>query len=90
MKISRILLAATWTAQACLDPIKYRADHVVSTYWRFIDIDLVPPLTVPEAAQVELKVFNTLGQLVTTLIDETRPAGSYRVSWDGNGYASGL
>jgi len=37
----------------------------------------------PEALRVELKVFNTLGQLVTTLADETRPAGAYRILWDG-------
>jgi hypothetical protein len=45
---------------------------------------------VPQAGRVQLKVFNILGQLVATLVDETRPAGAYRVAWDGNTVASGL
>jgi hypothetical protein len=45
---------------------------------------------VPEAARVELRVFNTLGQLVTTLVDETRPAGAYRVAWDGKDVSAGM
>ena len=36
----------------------------------------------PEAVQVELKVFNILGQEVATLLDAVRPAGAYRVQWD--------
>jgi subtilisin family serine protease len=44
----------------------------------------------PEAARVELKVFNTLGQLVTTLVSETRPAGSYTAMWDGKDVAAGM
>jgi parallel beta-helix repeat protein len=37
---------------------------------------------IPEVTRVELKVFNILGQEVTTLVDEVRPAGSYHVFWD--------
>jgi hypothetical protein len=44
----------------------------------------------PKAMRVEVRVFNTLGQLVTTLVDEHRAAGSYRVSFDGSRLASGL
>jgi hypothetical protein len=49
----------------------------------------------PEATRVELKIFNTMGQLVATLADEVRPAGAYTLSWNGqsqNGasVASGL
>jgi hypothetical protein len=32
---------------------------------------------------VEITVFNVLGQEVTTLVDETRPAGAYETTWDG-------
>ena len=43
----------------------------------------------PENAPVELKIFNTLGQHVMTLINEVRQAGSYTVKWDGKN-ADGL
>ena len=44
----------------------------------------------PEQAHVELTVFNTLGQRVTTLINEARPAGAYHMAWDGAAFASGV
>ncbi len=37
----------------------------------------------PERARVLLNVYNTLGQKVSTLVDEQKEAGSYMVSWDG-------
>jgi hypothetical protein len=43
----------------------------------------------PEAVRVQLKVFNILGQEVTTLIDEVRPAGAYTILWDSKS-ASGV
>lgn len=41
----------------------------------------------PEAINVELKVFNILGQEIVTLVDEVRAAGAYRVLWDGKNAA---
>lgn len=38
---------------------------------------------VPENTRVELKIFNSLGQWVTTLVDEARPVGAYTVLWNG-------
>ena len=38
----------------------------------------------PRAATVSLKIFNTLGQLVATVVDEQTNAGSYRVQWTAN------
>jgi hypothetical protein len=43
----------------------------------------------PEAATVQLKIFNMLGQEVATLTDGVRPAGAHRVIWDGRS-ASGI
>ncbi|MCK4856596.1 MAG: T9SS type A sorting domain-containing protein, partial [candidate division Zixibacteria bacterium] len=37
----------------------------------------------PRTRQVELSVFNLLGQRVTTLVDEELSPGAYRVTWDG-------
>ncbi len=35
-------------------------------------------------ATVQLKIFNMLGQEITTLVDAPQPGGSYSVNWDGN------
>jgi hypothetical protein len=37
----------------------------------------------PQAGVVRLSVYNVLGQMVRTLVDGHRPAGSYSVLWDG-------
>jgi hypothetical protein len=44
----------------------------------------------PRAAQVKLIVYNTLGEIVTTLVNEQKPAGDYTVQFDGSGLASGV
>ncbi|MCK4819813.1 hypothetical protein KA005_28875, partial [bacterium] len=37
----------------------------------------------PQAGAVWLSVYNVLGQIVRTLVDGQRPAGTYSVVWDG-------
>ena len=44
----------------------------------------------PQAAEVELTVYNMAGQLVQTLVVEHQSAGSYAVKWDAAGWAAGL
>ena len=39
--------------------------------------------SLPADGPVTLKVFNITGQLVRTLVDESRPGGAYEVAWDG-------
>ena len=39
--------------------------------------------TLQQSAIVSLQVFNTRGQLVATLAEGTRPAGTYQIAWDG-------
>jgi len=41
-------------------------------------------------SQVELSIYNLLGQKVATLISEKQPAGKYQVEWDASGFASGV
>ncbi|MCI0595657.1 MAG: T9SS type A sorting domain-containing protein [candidate division Zixibacteria bacterium] len=37
----------------------------------------------PEPANVELKIFNMLGQVVRTLVEEEKGAGYHQIVWDG-------
>ncbi len=45
---------------------------------------------VPKLSQVELCIYNLLGQSVATLVSEKQAAGSYKVGWDASGFASGI
>ena len=38
---------------------------------------------VPELSNVNLKIYNSLGQVVKTLVNTTQAAGSYSLQWDG-------
>ncbi len=42
---------------------------------------------VPEAAQVTIKIYNIMGQLVKTLVDQTVKPGFHQLSWDGRGHS---
>jgi len=39
--------------------------------------------SVPENSRISLKIFNTKGQLIRTLVDNNQQPGNYRVIWDG-------
>jgi hypothetical protein len=44
----------------------------------------------PKASSVSLKIFNTLGQLVASLVDEHKEAGNYQVQWNAAALSSGI
>lgn len=44
----------------------------------------------PEAGSVTLRVFDTAGRLVTTLMNGRQDAGSHQVTFDGTGLSSGV
>jgi hypothetical protein len=44
----------------------------------------------PEASEVQLIIYNLLGQKVTTLVSERQPAGHYTLQWDASGMVSGV
>jgi photosystem II stability/assembly factor-like uncharacterized protein len=46
--------------------------------------------SLPQRSQVLLTVYNTLGQQVSTLVNETQEAGYHEVRFDGSGLASGV
>jgi hypothetical protein len=45
--------------------------------------ETVIKFSLPQDSRVSLKVYNILGQVVNTLVDETLPAGNHSVSWNG-------
>lgn len=47
-------------------------------------------LTVPEAAEVNLSIYDIMGRMVRTLINENLPAGNHSVLWDGKDEAGNL
>ncbi len=46
--------------------------------------------TVRQSATVKITVFDILGQEITTLVDEEKLPGRYEVTFNGQGYASGV
>lgn len=44
----------------------------------------------PQAGYAKLDIYNTLGQLVATLVEEKLEAGVHAVTWNASGQASGL
>jgi CubicO group peptidase (beta-lactamase class C family) len=45
---------------------------------------------IPMINDVELSIYNILGQKVLTLVNEKQQAGRYQVEWDASGFASGV
>ncbi len=46
--------------------------------------------SVPRSNYVTLKIYDTLGEEVATLVSENFSAGRYKVQWDGSRFASGI
>jgi hypothetical protein len=44
----------------------------------------------PSGSQVDLSIYNLLGQKVATLVSEKKAAGSYKVEWNASSFASGV
>lgn len=41
------------------------------------------PYALPTQAEVNISIYNSVGQKVATLVDETKPAGVHYISWNG-------
>ena len=41
-------------------------------------------------SEVDLSIYNLLGQRVATLVNERQNAGSHQVEWDASGFTSGI
>ena len=45
--------------------------------------ETVIKFSLPEESKVTLRIYNVLGQVVNTLVDQALPAGNHSVTWDG-------
>jgi hypothetical protein len=45
---------------------------------------------IPTSGFISLKIYNVLGKEVTTLVNESKPAGEYRIEFNANNLQSGL
>lgn len=64
-------------------PTEPRSFHLAQNYPNPFNHATHISFTLQQPAAVSLQVFNTHGQLVTTLVEGTRPAGTYQTAWDG-------
>ena len=46
--------------------------------------------SIPKSSQVTLKIFNTLGEEIETLVNEEKPAGTYELTWNAANLPSGV
>ena len=46
--------------------------------------------SIPQSSEVEIKVFDVLGNELETLINEEKPAGTYEITWDATNLPSGV
>lgn len=50
----------------------------------------IPSNVKGQTSNVKLTVYNSIGQEVATLINESKPAGNYSIKFDGSGFSSGI
>jgi hypothetical protein len=68
-------------------PVKYQ---LINNYPNPFNPKTVINYELPITNEVDLSVFNVLGQKVTTLVDQQKQPGYYQVEWDATDYASGI
>ncbi len=44
----------------------------------------------PMTSEVEISIYNLLGQKVATLVNEQQRAGYHQIEWDASGFSSGI
>jgi len=46
--------------------------------------------SIPENGHVKLTIYNSIGEIVDTIVDKEQPQGNYIVDWDATQFASGI
>ncbi len=68
-------------------PLTFRLD---APYPNPFNASILVPFTLDHARQIELAVFNTLGQRVATLVDGTISGGSHNIPFNAGNLSSGI
>jgi hypothetical protein len=67
-----------------------RTAHLAQNYPNPFNPTTIIEFTLPRSTQVELSVYNILGQRVVVLIDRAMRLGRHTVTFDGSHLASGV
>jgi hypothetical protein len=67
-----------------------RSFELAAVYPNPFNPTLTAVVSMPAAAELNVQVFNLLGQRVATLVEGQRPAGHHRIVFDGSALASGV
>jgi len=80
----------TFTAIGDAELTTVSAYHLGNNYPNPFNPTTTIEYSLPSAGHVELVIYNTLGQIVATLVNERNSAGLHQVSFDASGLASGV
>jgi hypothetical protein len=64
--------------------------HLDGSYPNPFNASTIIKFTLPQTSQVTLKIFNTLGEEVVTIVSDRLSAGIYTYNWDASSFASGV
>ena len=85
-----------WRSASPVTTIKANSDHIPFAYTleKNYPNPFNPSTTIqfflPHSSHVTLKVYNTLGVEVATLVSDNLSAGKHQVVWEAKGIASGI
>jgi hypothetical protein len=77
----------TGTKEDIYNPI---APLVLTSYPNPFNAKAIIQYQLPSAGQVEIAIYDVLGQRAETLVDGRQEAGTYRIAWDSGGHPSGV
>jgi hypothetical protein len=84
---SAITISVTGVGENPLSPVIYK---LYDNYPNPFNPSTTLRYSIPEEAFTTLKIYNSLGREVTTLINETKPAGVYDVNFSAADLSSGI
>lgn len=83
-------------ADTTLTSVKTSQENIVKSYQLSqnypnpFNPSTVIEYSIPQESRVRIDIFNAIGQRVKTLVNSTQSKGNYSVSWNANGFASGI